>query len=77
MTEWRNAESICLQFILGEHPQTTAVLLLDRQADRLLTRFRRDWAGFDEFELEIVPASERTLQEGRGIGRFRAHPIPP
>jgi hypothetical protein len=56
MTEWRNAEAMCLQFVLGEHPQTIAVLLLDRQADRLLTRFRRDWAGFDEFELEIVSA---------------------
>lgn len=56
MTEWRKVEATCLQFVLGEHPQTIAVLLLDRQADRLLTRFRGDWAGFDEFELEIVSA---------------------
>lgn len=59
----RPIEVMCLVYSPpGRQPRTIGLLLLDREQDSLLMRFRTDWPEIDAWELDILSELGRVMQ---------------
>ena len=63
MLQLRPVDYIVLEVCLpGAKPENAGVLLLDREADRLYVKARRDWSSFDTGEADVLCELEEMIE---------------